>query len=62
MTTRHKVRIIYKSGLVVDYTCCECKVVVATAQNKLTQILWKDARPGVEYMNLDSIAAVSILK
>ena len=62
MAVRHKVRIIYKSGHTEDFTCSECKVQFGSAQNKLTQIIWQDAKPEVAYMNWESIATVLKLK
>ena len=58
---RHKIRLVYKSGHIQDFTCSECSAQYA-ADNKLTKLVLKDAKPQVGYLNLESIAAVLKLK
>lgn len=57
MKGRHKVRVIYKSGVVQDIRCDQFKVTFS-AMGGLARITWDNAHPSPLFVGVDHIAAV----
>lgn len=53
---KHKVRIIYKSGVVQDVKCDDFKV--SLGNGGLSRVTWDNAKPRPLYIGVDEIAAV----
>lgn len=55
-----KVRVIYKSGAIIDVRCKNFKVV--RSFGGISQIEWEGAKPDALHMGVDEVAAVWVLK
>ena len=53
---RSKVRVVYKSGYVQDFTCKNFKLTHSGGD--LHSVTWEDAKPRPMHIGIDDIAAI----